>query len=110
MGISKEELEVWQRSHPGETPPEFMTYDPWTHGDNGSHEDQWSVPVPDDIKHDATVGDGGMQFTLTVRFPNGQGGGIESHTLTTMRDELTAVSRLLDAMAPGETITIKRVR
>lgn len=46
MGIPAEELEVWKRSHPGQEPPEFMTYNPWTHGQNGGHPDQWEPQNP----------------------------------------------------------------
>jgi hypothetical protein len=49
-----------------------------------------------------------MQFTLTVRIPGG-GGGREQHDLVTMRAELAALARVLDALVPGETVTIERI-
>lgn len=49
-----------------------------------------------------------MAFTLTVRYPDGSGSR-ESHDLVTMQDELTAVSRVLSAMVPGEVIEIRRI-
>lgn len=49
-----------------------------------------------------------MQFTLTVRFPDGTGG-MEQHDIVTMRSELASLAKVLDAMAPGESVTIKRI-
>jgi hypothetical protein len=48
-----------------------------------------------------------MQFTLTVSYPGG--GGREQHDLATMRAELAALARVIDALVPGETVTIERI-
>jgi hypothetical protein len=49
-----------------------------------------------------------MQFTLTVRYPDGSGGR-EQHDLTTMRVELGQLARVLDALLVGEVVEIKRI-
>jgi hypothetical protein len=49
-----------------------------------------------------------MEFTLTIRFPDGTGQR-ESHDLQGMKDSLWALAKVLDALVPGETVEIKRV-
>ena len=49
-----------------------------------------------------------MQFTLTIRFPDGTGGR-EQYDLLAMQAELGQLAKVLDALVPGETVEIKRI-
>jgi hypothetical protein len=49
-----------------------------------------------------------MQFTLTVRYPDGTGGR-EQYDLTGMKVQVKELAKLLDALAPGEVVEIKRI-
>jgi len=51
-----------------------------------------------------------MEFKLTVCWPgDNRGGTVETRDLPGMQEEVAAIGRLLDSMAPGETITIERL-
>jgi hypothetical protein len=52
--------------------------------------------------------DAPMEFVLTITFLNG-GGGVESHDLESMRDQLVSLARMLDSVAPGEKIVVERI-
>lgn len=49
-----------------------------------------------------------MKFKLTVQYPDGTKG-CEWHDLVTLRQELAQIANVLDALVPGETVTIERI-
>lgn len=50
-----------------------------------------------------------QQYKIVAKGPNGRSRGASWHNLDEMRDEVTALSRVLDALVIGESLVITRL-